>query len=175
MEEDLVMRFLPRVAALALLCTGACADPRAAYPPEAALADIEQVKSIVEQPRSRALLVVFWATWCVPCVDEIPDLVRLYDSSSEDLDILAVSLDAFLHSPEKSLQLVHAQLQDTPTPYAHLVYTGPQDPLFGFFDMPGGIPYAVLYDRAGQALERFSGKVSPNRVRRALGLTPSEQ
>jgi thiol-disulfide isomerase/thioredoxin len=173
-EEDLVMRVAPRAAALALLCTGACADPRASARPETTFADIEQLKSIVHRQRSRALLVVFWATWCEPCVDEFPDLVTLHDSSSESLDILGVNLDAFLHPPEKSLELVRQQLQTTPTPYPHVVYTGRQDPLFGFFEMPGGIPYAVLYDREGLAVERFAGKVSPRSVRRALGLTSPE-
>ncbi len=163
------MRLALRTAALALVSAGACAAPQSP-PPEATLANLEQLQAVVERPRTRALLVVFWATWCDPCVEEIPDLVRLHDQSADDLEILGVSLDAFLHPADKSLDLVRAQLQQTPTPYPHVVYDGRQDPLFQLFDMPGGIPYAVLYDADGRALERFAGKVSPETVRRALGL-----
>ena len=157
-----------RVAALALVCTGACAAPQPSPPLETTLVDMEQLQTLVQRPRSRALLVVFWATWCDPCVEEIPDLVVLHDTSAEELEILGVSLDAFLHPADQSLELVRQFLKTTPTPYAHVVYTGRQDPLFRFFDMPGGIPYAVLYDDQGRALERFSGKVSPTSVQQAL-------
>ena len=160
--------------ALALVATSACAGRQPSPAGEPTLADIEQLTSLVRQPRSRALLVVFWATWCEPCVAEIPDLVALHTTMSENLEIVGVSLDAFLNPPEKSLELVREQLRLTPTPYAHLVYTGRQDPLFALFDMPGGIPYAVLYDRNGAALERFSGQVRVHSVRAALALEEIE-
>lgn len=161
-------RWAERVVALAFVCASACAGPQPSPAQEPRLADMAELTSIVQQPRTQALLVVFWATWCEPCVDEIPDLVRLHESAGAELEILSVSLDAFLHPAERSLELVRQQLVTTPTPWAQLVYTGAQDPLFGYFDMPGGIPYAVLYDANGEALERFAGKVEIDVVRRAV-------
>jgi len=44
--------------------------------------------------RGKVVMVHFWATWCPPCVEELPTLERLYRSSfGKDLDILAVSVD----------------------------------------------------------------------------------
>lgn len=44
--------------------------------------------------RGKAVLVHFWATWCPPCVEEIPVLEQLYRSlSGQDIEILAVSVD----------------------------------------------------------------------------------
>ncbi|NTW66539.1 MAG: TlpA family protein disulfide reductase [Nitrospirae bacterium] len=44
--------------------------------------------------RGKVVMVHFWATWCPPCVEEIPTLERLYRSSfGKDLEILAVSVD----------------------------------------------------------------------------------
>jgi peroxiredoxin len=44
--------------------------------------------------RGKVVMVHFWATWCPPCVEEIPTLDRLYRSlSGKDLLILAVSED----------------------------------------------------------------------------------
>ena len=42
------------------------------------------------------LLLVFWATWCTPCITEIPVLRELHDDPSLQLQIVSVSLDAFL-------------------------------------------------------------------------------
>src|SRR5438309_5220857 len=44
--------------------------------------------------RARPLLVNFWATWCVPCREEFPDLVRIRRQYATDqLDFVLVSLD----------------------------------------------------------------------------------
>ncbi len=44
--------------------------------------------------RGKVVLVHFWATWCPPCVDEIPTLDRLYhELGGRDLELLAVSAD----------------------------------------------------------------------------------
>jgi thiol-disulfide isomerase/thioredoxin len=134
------------------------------------IVELSDLQARVHTERDKALLVVFWATWCDPCVDEIPDLVELHASRSTELEILGVSLDPFLNTPERSMQLVQEQLQRTPMPYENVLFVGAQDPLFDSFDMPGGIPYAVLYDRNGQILERFPGRVKLGVVEAALEL-----
>lgn len=45
--------------------------------------------------RGRLVLLTFWATWCLPCVEELPALERLQrEFSRERFAILAVSIDA---------------------------------------------------------------------------------
>ncbi len=44
--------------------------------------------------RGKVVLVHFWATWCPPCVDEMPTLERLHRTrKGKDFDILAISVD----------------------------------------------------------------------------------
>ncbi len=47
--------------------------------------------------KNKVVLINVWATWCVPCLDEMPDLQRLYARMKKDgapFEILAVSIDA---------------------------------------------------------------------------------
>jgi thiol-disulfide isomerase/thioredoxin len=39
------------------------------------------------------VLVNYWATWCPPCQEEIPDLIALYDNKKNNLVVLGVALD----------------------------------------------------------------------------------
>jgi thiol-disulfide isomerase/thioredoxin len=43
--------------------------------------------------RGKVVLVNFWATWCPPCIAEIPDLIRLQDKYREHLVVIGVSED----------------------------------------------------------------------------------
>ncbi len=56
--------------------------------------------------RGKVVMVHFWATWCPPCVEELPTLAKLYqDLAGKDFEMLAVSVDeggaeavtAFMH------------------------------------------------------------------------------
>jgi cytochrome c biogenesis protein CcmG, thiol:disulfide interchange protein DsbE len=45
--------------------------------------------------RERVVLLNIWATWCLPCREEMPSMQRLYEAiGHEDFEILAVSIDA---------------------------------------------------------------------------------
>jgi thiol-disulfide isomerase/thioredoxin len=56
--------------------------------------DNEALKHLITEQRERPLLINFWATWCDPCRDEFPDLVKI-DSEyrPQSLEFVTVSLD----------------------------------------------------------------------------------
>lgn len=59
--------------------------------PPFALTDINSVKHRLADYRGKWLLVNYWATWCPPCLEEVPDLVNLYDQRRDkDLMVLGV-------------------------------------------------------------------------------------
>ncbi len=52
------------------------------------------LKSVLETPGTRYVLLDFWATWCDPCVEEIPNLVSAYrEFHPKGFDIYSVSID----------------------------------------------------------------------------------
>jgi peroxiredoxin len=62
--------------------------------PEFQLPSLDGGKVNLSSYRGKVVMVHFWATWCPPCVEEIPTLERLYRAYfGKDLEILAVSVD----------------------------------------------------------------------------------
>jgi thiol-disulfide isomerase/thioredoxin len=85
-------------AAAALLLCG-CAEPPAPlragadFPP-LALPRLDDNPAAEARPPGRPALVVFWATWCPPCREEMPSLQRLSDAFGADrLAVVGVSVD----------------------------------------------------------------------------------
>ena len=44
--------------------------------------------------KNKLILINFWATWCPPCIKEIPDLIKLKKKFNNEIDIIFVSVDA---------------------------------------------------------------------------------
>ena len=67
--------------------------PKAGYlAPHFSLKDLEGRIHSVGGEREKALLINFWASWCSPCEREAPELVRLYETYGDRLDIYAVNV-----------------------------------------------------------------------------------
>jgi peroxiredoxin len=62
--------------------------------PEFSLRSFEGASVSLRDLRGKVVMVHFWATWCPPCVEEIPALDRLYRSiKGKEFEMLAVSVD----------------------------------------------------------------------------------
>lgn len=63
--------------------------------PAFTISDLQGNPVSLENHRGRVVLVNVWATWCGPCIVEMPSMQRLYEQlEGEPFDILAVSVDA---------------------------------------------------------------------------------
>lgn len=96
------MRFLALVLALALPASAQELKPWAggATPP-LELSDMKGARHRLADYRGKVVLVNFWATWCVPCRDEMPSIERLRASlDSRRFAVLAVNLA----EPESRIQ-----------------------------------------------------------------------
>jgi thiol-disulfide isomerase/thioredoxin len=57
------------------------------------LKDMNGADVRLESFRGKVILLNFWATWCHPCKDEIPDLITLQDQYKDDIVVLGFSID----------------------------------------------------------------------------------
>jgi thiol-disulfide isomerase/thioredoxin len=92
-----VKRFVPAATLVWLLLFAACNGNRPPKinerAPDFTLTDSEKTVTL-SQLRGKPVLLNFWATWCPPCIEEMPSLVQLQKALGDKVIILAVSEDA---------------------------------------------------------------------------------
>lgn len=104
----------------------------------------------LSQFAGKVVLVDFWATWCVPCREEMPDLVALREKyASRGFEILGVSMD------EDGAKAVRRFLKKQPIPYPLVLNGGTTEP--AGWTVPG-LPTAYLIGRDGMVRKRWFGE-----------------
>jgi len=107
--------------------------------------------------KGKAILINFWATWCPPCVREIPDLIKIHTEEA-NLVVLGISVDL-----EKEKVAPFAKSKGINYP----VLFGNTDVVSTF----GGIrfiPQSFLYAPNGKLIKKFEGLVSEKELKAAL-------
>lgn len=61
--------------------------------PDASVSTLEGGKVSLSSFKGKALLINFWATWCAPCVSEMPELQRLYVENKDKLTVVAIAVE----------------------------------------------------------------------------------
>jgi len=115
--------------------------------PDFTLNDMEGYEHSLSDYRGKVMLVDFWATWCPPCVVEIPHFVKFYDKYKEKgLVILGMSLD----TDERRLRNF---IEDKNMEYPVLVNAGKVSVMYAV----QAIPTAYLIDKDGRIAGKFVG------------------
>ena len=93
----MIRRFIQSSIFLLLFTIGAQSQEIKTY-------NYDELKSRLETQNDTTYIVNFWATWCKPCVDEMPEFVRfMKDHNGQKVKLLLVSLD-FPNNAEKKLK-----------------------------------------------------------------------
>jgi thiol:disulfide interchange protein DsbD len=99
--------------------------------------------------QGKVVVVDFWATYCVPCVKEIPTFNRLHEQYADrGVVVLGVSMDV-----DGGAALVESFLKKHPMKYRVVLGSEKTTDLFHL----NQLPVTVVFDRHGKALQRFEG------------------
>lgn len=148
---------------LPLLFVVACAQVHAADAaagsPQLAVATLDHGTFDLAEQRGRWVVVNFWATWCAPCLKEIPDLAQ-FDAAREDVRVLGLAYEDI--TPED----MRAFMQKHPVAYPVAIVDVYDPP--AAFEPPRGLPMTYLIAPDGTVAKKFLGPVTSKELAEAI-------
>ncbi|HMF55812.1 MAG TPA: TlpA disulfide reductase family protein [Pyrinomonadaceae bacterium] len=122
-----------------------------------------------EGEHAHPLAVNFWGTFCDPCREEMPDLVRINSEyKARGLEFILVSVDDPSDIKKKVPQFLQ-QVGAVEMP-AYLVNASDPETIINAVDRTwnGGLPATFLYDAQGHLVFKHTGRVNPAELRQAI-------
>jgi len=140
-------------------------DSQQAGAPGLATAAVPSVRAItlaglqqmIRNRDGKRLVLNMWATWCVPCREEFPDLAQLAKKTGATTEVVGISLDY----PEEMEAQVIPFLRQNPVNFSiYVAEVASQDDFINFFnpDWSGALPTTFIYDADGRQTEMMTGK-----------------
>ncbi len=131
------------------------------------LLDREGLQKIISNRNGKPLLINFWATWCVPCREEFPDLIKFYSDYKNDVDVIAISVDY----PKEIETKIKPFLSEMNPSFDTYVYSErDQEELINMInkDWSGALPATFVYDSKGKQILYHNGKMSYKKFRNSV-------
>jgi len=121
--------------------------------PDFTLPDLDGTDRSISEWDGNAMLINFWATWCIPCVREIPMLSELHnDYRDRDFQVLGIAVD----TPENVREFLDRVDMD----YLTLVEEQKsQEVAREFSEQFLGLPFSAFVDHEGRVLWVHAGEV----------------
>jgi thiol-disulfide isomerase/thioredoxin len=123
------------------------------------------VKREGENPKP--LMVNFWATWCGPCVEEFPDLVKIDEEYRGKIDFITISMDDLADintDVPKFLDKMKAKMP------AYLLKSDDEEAAINAItkNWQGALPFTIIYNGKGEIFYIKQGKIKPLDVRKEI-------
>ncbi len=128
----------------------------------AAVTDADGKPASLAAFKGQKIVVNFWASWCGPCVEEMPELVALsHEYGKKNIRFVGIGVD--------SAQNVKNFLQKLKVDYPIFVsgYAG-ADLARNFGNMAGALPFTVVIDENGKVRETKLGQIQPAELKKTL-------
>jgi thiol-disulfide isomerase/thioredoxin len=132
-------------------------------PPKVTQIDASGLKDLLK-PNGRPLLINFWATWCGPCREEFPDLVKIGADYKGKIDLITVTLDEVSEINGEVPKFLAEMRSDSP---AYLLKTPDADAAIALVskDWQGALPFTILFSARGETIYSKQGKFETDVLR----------
>ena len=135
--------------------------------------DDAKLKQLLK-PSGKPLLVNFWATWCGPCREEFPDLVKIDEGYRGRIDFITVSLD-FVEELNTGVPKFLSEMKaEMPT---YLLVSADENAIISSIakDWNGALPSTILYNDKGEIAYLRQGKVNQPTLKSEIEKTLAEK
>ncbi len=109
------------------------------------------------KPNGKPLLINFWATWCDPCREEFPDLIKIGADYKDKIDLITISLDELSEIDNDVPKFLLQMKAETP---GYLLKVPDEGAAIAVVskDWQGGLPFTILFNADGKAVYGKQGK-----------------
>lgn len=130
-------------------------DPATPTSTMATVSDKNYAEKVLAPRKGKVVVVNFWASYCLPCLKEIPDLQALAAAHAKDVDVVFISSDP----PSQGAHAMAALKSKGITVESSIVENEDPEPFIKMIDdvWGGEMPFTVIYDRAGKPVQKLAG------------------
>ena len=130
--------------------------------PNFSLVDIEGNVHTNESTKGKYLVINFWATWCPPCLKEIPAFVEFYEQNSDRVEILGLDYE---QADKKTI----LEFTDTfMVNYPIILFDDKNGSQFTNFGDVFGMPTTYIYDPEGRLVDFRMGEIDIETLEKSI-------
>ena len=118
---------------------------------------ITELEKLVSERNGKPLLINVWATWCVPCREEFPDLISFVDEYKESVEVIGLSVDFPNEIDTKVIPFLEKLNPSFPN---YIVEVSDPEKLINFLNKEwnGAIPATFYFNPKGELIKSIIGK-----------------
>lgn len=144
--------------------------------PPVKVMNLQEALKALEKQKGSVVVVNFWATWCAPCVEEMPELIEFHKKfAPREVKFISYSAD----HPDGLDDRIIPVVKQTRITFPVYVVGGEQpDELVKAFDekWQGSLPATFVYDAEGKKQKAWFRKISLEELKQAVEpLLPKEE
>jgi len=111
----------------------------------------------IDEWQGKIRIINFWATWCPPCLKEIPEFIKLQNSHNKDLQFIGIAID--------DKQAVEEYLKTIEINYPMLI-AGDEGIALSreLGNIVNAVPFTLIVDQQGQIMHRQPGELSNEKI-----------
>lgn len=130
--------------------------------PEFAMADLDGKTRNIKDWDGKVILLNFWATWCPPCLKEIPSFIELQEQyGDQGFQIIGIAVD--------NEEAVRDYMSEVKINYPIMVAEFEAIGLSSRYgNRMGALPYSVIINRKGEISDKITGELSKIKAEKIL-------